>query len=200
MADDERVDRLLEDEKDLPKGWKVVLKRCDSEGRDMMCVWVDPTGRKYYTRSDARRAMDHENRREQPSRATAGFFPHHESRRGPRYQAIVPALPLGQPDGGAPDLLRRVLDALPSGASRTVCCEEAGTPVWSPHVLPERTVAEFLAQAKSSTSPFARFDAEAALTLLATNNYDVQHTLSVYRFMQDSISRQFLDEAEQKHP
>jgi hypothetical protein len=153
------------------------------------------------TRTDIQRALARSTeRREQSFRATTGYFPHHESRRGPKYQARVPSRPMGSSSSNSAasqrertDPLRRVLDAAPDFAPRATCCEEAGTPVWSPHVLPDAALQQFIAAARTLTSPAARFDLEALLALLAANNYDVPHTLAVYRFQQDSISRQILE-------
>jgi len=205
----------------MPQGWHVMVRTRGDGGRTDR-YFLDPTGRRYASRNDVRRALglpevpgEHgggrhtspQPRQQQqqqqhsppappppPTPQQRSSSPHRTSRVGPRYQARVADGPDGaEPrDPRDPDILSHCLAEAPSpGMARAVVCEPSGTRVWSPDVLPLREVDDYLARARELTSPFARFDAEAALMLLASNNFDVALALHIYAFEQTTITQSF---------
>lgn len=152
------------------------------------------------------------------------LYPHHESRVGEEYQAYVgpfeytpyyveaPEWQQSHTQGqqkimfavcadqkdyhDSPEPMMRCLTAAPGrGFPRAAPTEITGIPMWTPGILPDAVVTNYLHQARKATSPFSDFDQEFVLTLLANNGYDVDQALSLYKHIQNSISTKFVTAA-----
>ena len=96
----------------------------------------------------------------------------------------------------SPEPMMRCLTAAPGrGFPRAAPTEITGIPMWTPGILPDAAVTEYLRQAREATSPFSDFNQEFVLTLLANNGYDIDQALPLYKYIQNSINRKFVDAA-----
>lgn len=156
------------------------------------------------------------------SRSSKSLYPHHESRVGDDYQAYVGpfeykpyyveapewqhshsqskimfAVCADQKEyHDSPEPMMRCLIAAPGrGFPRAAPTEITGIPMWTPGILPDSAVTEYLRQAREATSPFSDFDQEFVLTLLANNGYDIDQALSLYKHIQNSINKKFVTAA-----
>lgn len=156
------------------------------------------------------------------TRSSKSMYPHHESRVGDEYQAYVgpfeykpyyveaPEWQQSQTQNkimfavcadqkeyhDSPEPMMRCLTAAPGrGFPRAAPTEITGIPMWTPGILPDSVVTEYLCKARETTSPFSDFDQEFVLTLLANNGYDIDQAFLLYKHIQDSISRKFVDAA-----
>ena len=152
------------------------------------------------------------------------LYPHHESRVGDEYQAYVgpfeytpyyveaPEWQQSHAQGqqrvmfavcadqkdyhDSPEPMMRCLTAAPGrGFPRAAPTEITGIPMWTPGILPDAAVTDYLRKTREATSPFSDFNQEFVLTLLANNGYDIDQALLLYKHIQNSISKKFVNAA-----